>query len=65
MGVIRRNNFVDRPDRQCGSKLGFPSKQRAKLYLRRFRGRDSELVPYRCPHCRQFHIGHRPEGAAA
>lgn len=42
---------------QCKGKMGYSTKQRAKLVIRRLRSRQGDLVVYRCPHCSRFHIG--------
>ena len=49
--------------RRCGTKRGFASEQLARnavFLIRRETG--NRMEPYRCPFCRQWHIGHR--GAA-
>jgi hypothetical protein len=43
------------PAAACWGKQAFPN---ARTALRSARGK-SELAPYRCGHCGQFHIGHR------
>lgn len=58
------NSLVDTPERQCHGKMRFRTKPQAKLWLRRSRWRSDmkrDLVRvYRCPHCRFYHIGHKP-----
>jgi hypothetical protein len=56
-------------DSQCVGKRGYTNKAAAKRFLRRsiklhadFTRDDLNI--YRCPHCRYFHIGHKPGRAA-
>lgn len=45
----------------CQGKQVFESKASALriLRLRAKRGRRDNLLPYRCPYCHQWHLGHR------
>jgi hypothetical protein len=55
------------PRSQCGTKLGFDSKARAKRVARQSETTHGggRVQPYRCPWCSTetsptWHIGHRP-----
>lgn len=57
-------NRVGDPDWQCSSKRLYITLSRAKLALakmKRVSGRrvSKLLKPYKCPHCGQWHLGHR------
>jgi hypothetical protein len=66
---IRHNGYVDKPERQCGSKRQYTTKGEAKTAIKRMQSsgttmnKTGKLTTYRCAHCTYFHVGHyRPPG---
>lgn len=62
MSYRGRSHFVDDAERQCVGKAKYPDKARAKKALKRSRslvGRRDDIMPYRCPHCSSWHLGHK------
>lgn len=61
------NTFCSNEVKACLGKKKYLTKARAKLAIKRLRGAEMtrgklkhKLMAYRCPHCHDFHIGHRP-----
>ena len=52
---------VHDPTVQCHGKVAYPTKRDAKRRIHHHPNRK-RLHAYRCPHCRDFHLGHRHEG---
>jgi hypothetical protein len=46
----------------CGTKRRFDTQDEALAMIRAIRaaGRGGGLVPYHCPHCGHYHVGHPP-----
>lgn len=53
------NWFAER-NKGCAGKVAFTSKRRARGSARVMQQRGHTIVPYRCPWCRRFHLGHAP-----
>ena len=45
-----------RSERQCGGKLAYKSRVKARRHAERLPG----LEVYRCPYCRRWHVGGHP-----
>lgn len=48
---------VEHPSAQCDGKAAYPSFGAAERLLKRHAHRRKPVHPYRCPHCRLWHLG--------
>lgn len=63
MGRMRPQGPINDPVRGCLGKTKWTTEQAAQWSVSRIRAENpaemsSGVRPYRCPHCRKFHIGH-------
>ena len=50
---------------QCGGKQRFAAKADIKVALKRVEQRCGRMIPYRCPYCGDWHMGHRAPASAS
>ena len=46
---------------QCTRKRPYTSIKQATNTMRKYNGNKKDVHVYECPHCYQYHIGHKPQ----